>query len=110
MILDEAEEKQELLTWLKDRFDVDTSVEEIEIFGISSTILQKIDALIDVSERFLMDGSDTKLRLLEIREYFSSFPRTVLEVDTAEESGNIVQKSGRPLYNWVEAPKLGEGG
>jgi hypothetical protein len=105
VIVDETE-KQELLTWLKDRFDVDTSVEEIEIFGISSTILQKIDALIDVSERFFMDNSQTKARLSEIREYFSSYPRVVLEVDTAEEGGNIVQKSGRPLYNWVQAPKL----
>lgn len=106
MLIDEAE-KQELLTWLKDRFDVDTSVEEIEIFGISSTILQKIDALIDVSERFFMENSQTKARLSEIREYFSTYPRVVLEVDTAEENGNIVQKSGRPLYNWVQAPKLG---
>lgn len=105
MVLDETE-KQELLTWLKDRFDVDTSVEEIEIFGISSTILQKIDALIDVSERFFMENSETKARLSEIREYFSSYPRVVLEVDTTEENGKIVQKSGRPLYNWVEAPKL----
>lgn len=105
MLTDEAE-KQELLTWLKDRFDVDTSVEEIEIFGISSTILQKIDALIDVSERFFMENSQTKARLSEIREYFSAYPRVVLEVDTAEEGGNIVQKSGRPLYNWVQAPKL----
>ena len=109
MILDKAEE-QALLTWLKDKFNVDTSVEEIEIFGISSTILQKIDDLVEVSERFLMDGTDTKLRLLEIREYFSGYPRSVLEVETAEEDGNIIQKSGRPLYNWVEAPKLGEGG
>ena len=109
MILDETE-KQELLTWLKDRFDVDTSVEEIEIFGISSTILQKIDALIEVSERFFMENSQTKARLLEIREYFSAYPRSTLEVETAEENGNIVQKSGRPLYNWVEAPKLGERG
>lgn len=109
MIVDETE-KQELLTWLKDRFDVDTSVEEIEIFGISSTILQKIDALIDVSERFFMENSQTKARLSEIREYFSSYPRVVLEVDTAEENGSIVQKSGRPLYNWVQAPKLGEEG
>jgi hypothetical protein len=105
VVLDETE-KQELLTWLKDRFDVDTSVEEIEIFGISSTILQKIDALIDVSERFFMENSETKARLSEIREYFSSYPRVVLEVDTTEENGKIVQKSGRPLYNWVEAPKL----
>jgi hypothetical protein len=105
VLTDEAE-KQELLTWLKDRFDVDTSVEEIEIFGISSTILQKIDALIDVSERFFMENSQTKARLSEIREYFSAYPRVVLEVDTAEEGGNIVQKSGRPLYNWVQAPKL----
>ena len=105
MVLDETE-KQELLTWLKDRFGVDTSVEEIEIFGISSTILQKIDALIDVSERFFMENSETKARLSEIREYFSAYPRVVLEVDTAEENGNIVQKSGRPLYNWVEAPRL----
>jgi len=59
VILEETE-KQELLTWLKDRFDVDTSVEEIEIFGISSTILQKIDALIEVSERFFMENSQTK--------------------------------------------------
>ena len=103
-------EEQELLTWLKDKFNVDTSVEEIEIFGISSTILQKIDDLVEVSERFLMDGTDTKLRLLEIREYFSGYPRSVLEVETAEEDGNIIQKSGRPLYNWVEAPKLGGGG
>jgi hypothetical protein len=109
VILDKAEE-QALLTWLKDKFNVDTSVEEIEIFGISSTILQKIDDLVEVSERFLMDGTDTKLRLLEIREYFSGYPRSVLEVETAEEDGNIIQKSGRPLYNWVEAPKLGEGG
>jgi hypothetical protein len=109
VIVDETE-KQELLTWLKDRFDVDTSVEEIEIFGISSTILQKIDALIDVSERFFMENSQTKARLSEIREYFSSYPRVVLEVDTAEENGSIVQKSGRPLYNWVQAPKLGEEG
>jgi hypothetical protein len=109
VILDKAEE-QELLTWLKDKFNVDTSVEEIEIFGISSTILQKIDDLVEVSERFLMDGSDTKLRLSEIREYFSSYPRVVLEVDTTEEGGNIVQKSGRPLYNWVQAPKLGAEG
>ena len=105
MVLDETE-KQELLTWLKDRFDVDTSVEEIEIFGISSTILQKIDDLVEVSERFFMENSQTKARLSEIREYFSAYPRVVLEVDTAEEGGNIVQKSGRPLYNWVEAPKL----
>jgi len=105
VVLDETE-KQELLTWLKDRFDVDTSVEEIEIFGISSTILQKIDDLVEVSERFFMENSQTKARLSEIREYFSAYPRVVLEVDTAEEGGNIVQKSGRPLYNWVEAPKL----
>ena len=109
MISDETE-KQELLTWLKDRFDVDTSVEEIEIFGISSTILQKIDDLVEVSERFFMENSETKKRLSEIREYFSAYPRSVLEVDTAEENGSIVQKSGRPLYNWVEAPRLGEGG
>lgn len=109
MILDKAEEQQ-LLTWLKERFNVDTYAEEIEIFGISSTILQKIDDLVEVSERFLMDGSDTKLRLSEIREYFSAYPRVVLEVDTAEEGGNIVQKSGWPLYNWVQAPKLSEEG
>jgi hypothetical protein len=109
VILDKAEE-QELLTWLKERFNVDTSVEEIEIFGISSTILQKIDDLVEVSERFLMDGSDTKARLSEIREYFSGFPRSVLEVETAEENGQVVQKSGRPLYNWVQAPKLGTEG
>ena len=103
-------EKLEILNWLKETFDLDTTEEEIEIFGISSNILQKIDKLVEVSERFLMDGSETKQRLTEIRDYFSTYPRVVLEVETAEENGQVVQKSQRPRYNWVEAPKLGEGG
>lgn len=103
-------EKLEILNWLKETFDLDTTEEEIEIFGISSNILQKIDKLVEVSERFLMDSSDTKARLTEIREYFSQFPRTVIGIETSEENSQVVQKSQRPRYNWVEAPKLGEGG
>lgn len=106
MSLDDTE-KLEILDWLKETFNLETTEEEIEIFGISSTILQKIDKLVEVSERFLMDGSETKNRLTEIREYFSSFPRTVLEVETEEIENKVVQKSQRPRYNWVDAPKLG---
>lgn len=100
---DDAAEKLEILNWLKQTFDLDTTEEEIEIFGISSNILQKIDALVEVSEKFLMDSSETKQKLSEIREYFAGYPRAVVGVETAPE---VAGKSEKRRYNWIPAPKL----
>lgn len=97
-------EKLEILNWLKQTFDLDTTEEEIEIFGISSNILKKIDELVEVSERFLMENSETRKKLAEIREYFAEYPRSVIgqETFTTEVADNVQKRR----YNWIPAPKL----
>lgn len=96
-------EKLEILNWLKQTFDLDTTEEEIEIFGISSNILQKIDALVEVSEKLLMENSETRQKLAEIREYFAGYPRAVIGLETSPE---VTGESEKRRYNWVPAPKL----
>lgn len=101
-------EKLQILDWLKETFHLDVTEDEIEIFGVSSSILQKIDKLVEVSDRFLMDSSETKQRLSEIREYFAKFPRVVVGGSdvTDNPSSEVTANPENRRYNWIPAPKL----
>lgn len=105
---EEEAERLDILDWLKETFNLDTTEDEIEIFGVSSSILQKIDKLVEVSDRFLMENSETRKNLAEIREYFAKFPRAVVAGDNPAEKtiDEVTGLSEKRRYNWIPAPKL----